>query len=65
MLTPQKRPPMFTMPFLVLYRNDLLVFQNISRYFERPPGGAKKTVEAAKGLKVTWDELQDEYKREC
>jgi hypothetical protein len=56
---------MFTMPFLVLYRNDLLVFQNISRYFERPPGGAKKTVEAAKGLKVTWDELQDEYKREC
>jgi hypothetical protein len=36
-----------------------------SGYIESLPDGAKKTIEALKGVQVKQNELQNQYKREC
>jgi nucleosome assembly protein 1-like 1 len=36
-----------------------------SGYIENLPHGAKKTIEALKGVQVKQSELQNQYKREC
>ena len=36
-----------------------------SGYIESLPDGAKKTLEALKGVQVKQNELQNQYKREC
>ena len=36
-----------------------------SGYIENLPDGAKKTIEALKGVQVKQSELQNQYKREC
>jgi hypothetical protein len=65
MLSPQKRPPMFTTPFLVSCKETCRPSKQGSGYVESLPDGVKKTIEALKNVQVKQNELRNQYKREC